>query len=241
MQQLRNIIKQIPVVGPGIKSVLARYCHWKTNPTRRIDKALARTKNATIVQVGSNDGLTGDPLHELVLRHQTWQALFIEPVPYLFAKLKANYGEQARFRFENVAITSTPGSCSFYYVSEAAKRNLPDLPSWYDQLGGFNRNHILKHFGNSIEPYIARIEVECLPLNAVLMRNQIEHFDLLHIDAEGYDWEVLKQFDLSRHSPSVILFEHKHLALDDKQSAVAFLQSQYTTTNLGADYLCVRR
>ncbi|MBK7697246.1 MAG: FkbM family methyltransferase [Saprospiraceae bacterium] len=36
--------------------------------------------------------------------------------------------------------------------------------------------------------------------------------DLLHIDTEGYDWEILKQLRLAKYFPRPIIFEHKHLS-----------------------------
>ena len=40
-------------------------------------------KVAQVVQIGSNDGKTGDPLHKLLLKNKKWKGLFVEPIPYV--------------------------------------------------------------------------------------------------------------------------------------------------------------
>src|SRR2546422_396902 len=77
-----------------------------------------------------NDGKTGDPIHSLLADHPSWHALLVEPVPLLFERLKRNYTDASRFRFENVAITERAGTSRFYYVDERAKENFPDLPTY---------------------------------------------------------------------------------------------------------------
>ena len=78
-----------------------RYRAWKYSPTRHIRRALGGRPHASIVQVGSNDGVTNDPSHDLLISHPSWTALLIEPVPFLFQRLKGNYPDSPRFRFEN--------------------------------------------------------------------------------------------------------------------------------------------
>jgi FkbM family methyltransferase len=209
----------------------------------QIEAALRGLRHVYFVQVGSNDGAQGDPIHRLIRRHRRWRGIFIEPVPYLHARLKANYGAASRFVFENVAIGEQAGTARFYYVSDRAKEALgEELPYWYDQLGSFDRGHILKHLEGRLEPYIVEAELACLPLQAVLDRNHAERVDLLHIDTEGYDYQVLKQFDLTRYRPRVVLYEHKHLPEDQQQAARALLAGQgYELRRRGGDTLAIRR
>ena len=79
---------------------------WKTDPSYWLPK-LVICKKAQIVQIGSNDGKTGDPLYPLLNSHPEWKALFVEPVPYLFKRLKNSYPDTTRFTFENAAISNT--------------------------------------------------------------------------------------------------------------------------------------
>jgi FkbM family methyltransferase len=195
---------------------------------------------ARLVQIGSNDGKTGDPLYPIFQKHPAWRGLLVEPIPYIFAKLKANYPAPDRFDLANVAIGEN-GKLPFYYVDKSAINDLPDLPYWYDQLGSFDRGHIVKELDGVLEPYIRSMEVESMDLGSLLDRYGIADIDVLHIDAEGYDWKVLQQLDLTRFKPTFILCEHHHLNLEERKAALAFLALDYEVFRVGIDWLAARR
>lgn len=185
---------------------------------RLILRALAGRESVFFVQVGSNDGQQGDPLHELLKDHTDWRGLFIEPIDFLMERLRQHYASSDRFLYEQVAIGNETREETFYYVAEEARQELTDLPAWYDQLGSFNRDHIVKYLPKA-EPFIVERKVPCLPLQDVLDRNGIETIDLVHIDTEGFDYQVLLQIDLERYRPAVILYEHIHVPVVDRQAA----------------------
>ena len=178
------------------------------------------------VQIGSNDGLQGDPLNKLIRTNPTWRGIFVEPVPSLFARLKNNYPSDGSFAFENVAVAEDHSEKSFYFVSDSAKTELGDkLPFWYDQLGSFDKNHILSHLEGILESYIVEAKVRCLPLDALLAKHNVRKLDLLHIDAEGYDFKILRQLNFDKYQPGIILFEFKHLSDTEKREACSTLRS----------------
>ncbi len=237
---LMNPIKSFQSLRAAFRAWRKRRRAWRKDPERHIANALEGLAAVSAVQIGSNDGSTGDPVNNLILRNPGWTGLFVEPVPFLFERLRKNYPSEARLRFENVAISDKVGSLPFYYLSPEAGRVNPDLPEWFDQLGSFDREHIASKFGNSMDQFIVEAMIPTVSLEAVLKRNGVEKVDLLHIDTEGHDWVILKQFDLPRFRPRVILFEHKHLREQDKKRACDFLGKEYRIKNLGADYFCER-
>lgn len=208
---------------------------------RQLRRALGSREDVVFVQVGSNDGLHNDPLRDFVLASPGWRGVFIEPVPFIFERLRANYADAARFSFENVAIGTGdgPAATPFYYVSAAARAALGDeLPAWFDQLGSFDRTHIVKHLDGKLEPYIVETEVETVPLQVVLDRNDVTRLDLVHIDTEGFDYDVLVQIDLARYRPAAVLYEHRHLDIDKQRAAVTYLaQHGYSCTVYDGDTL----
>ena len=196
-------------------------------------------KSVFFVQIGSNDGIQGDPLHDLIIKHADWQGIFVEPVKYVFERLKRNYANSTRFVFENVAIGKENGRAQFYHVAERTTNGVREqLPYWYDQLGSFDRGHILRHLDGRLEPYIIEEEIKCISLPALLERNNVAAIDLLHVDAEGFDYEVIAQFPFERFRPYLILFEHKHLTADEKEKARRVLTARgYNLFEINGDTL----
>ncbi len=207
----------------------------------QMSKNLKYKKNIFFIQVGSNDGLHGDPLHNLITTNKEWRGIFIEPVKYLFERLKNNYGSSEKYIFENKAIGSNSRIVEFFYVSESAKSDLgDDLPDWYNQLGSFDKNHILKHLNGILEPYIISDKIETVSLQNILDKYKIKAIDILHIDTEGSDYEVLSSFDLSICKPSVILYEHMHLScIKKKLSEVYLKRNGYSCIHYGGDTLAI--
>ena len=242
MQSIKAHIRRVPLVGDiallGQALITGR---WKTDPGFWI-RTLLRRRKAQIVVIGANDGQTGDPIAQLIHEKKCWHVLFVEPVPYLFERLKKNYSGSSRFTFVNVAIASESESKTFYWVDEKAKDDFPSISRFYDQLGSFNRDHILHHLDGVLEPYIITGEVQSIPLNDLLKRSGLTMIDLLQIDTEGYDYIVLSGLDLSTYQPTLILFEHRHLSAEDKQRAIRFLSTNYNTIyQFKKDILAVHR
>jgi FkbM family methyltransferase len=236
----KDLLKRIPFVGPWLRR--AYFNHLiRDDITMRIEIALRHCPSVSVVQIGSNDGVMGDPIAQLIHANPSWSCLFVEPVPYLFARLKSNYGQAARFRFENAAIASETGVLPFFSVSESARQNDPGLPPWCDQVGSFSRQHLVNHFGGALEPYIEELAVTALRFEDLLRKHGLAQFDLLHIDAEGFDWKILRQVDLTRQVPHVILFEHQHLTPEEKTAARKFLRGRYTISVIDRDWLCFRK
>lgn len=239
--RIKERLRNLPLVYGAGKWVYRRFRGADPTIQQHILKALGGKASVFFVQVGSNDGVQGDPIHDLIVERQSWRGIFIEPIDFLFQRLRKNYGEAERFVFENVAIGTEKGTKKFYYVSEKARTEL-DLPYWHDQLGSFDRAHITRALGEQMSPYIVEEEVECLPLQDVLDRNGVKEIDLIHIDTEGFDYKVLSQLDLKRYKPSVILFEHHLLPDDEFAKARKLLRSTgYRLLQYGNDMLAIKR
>jgi FkbM family methyltransferase len=195
---------------------------------------------AFFVQVGSNDGLTGDPLHELIMHNPLWKGIFIEPVDYVFERLIRNYGNRERFAFEQIAIAEEAGEREFFYVSEQALQD-PAAPSFSDQLGSFDRSHITNH-SLLLDKYIISKKIRCELLESVLNKHNVVNIDIIHIDAEGYDYKVLRQINFDRYKPRLVLFEHSHLRSGEIYESWKLLKSHgYKLINCGLDTLAITR
>jgi FkbM family methyltransferase len=250
--QIKQKIKKLETISPNLYVIVKKIYRffsprksqkeiYKKEIQKNIKEFLKNKSSVFFIQVGSNDGLQGDSIRDLIINDESWSGIFIEPVGFIFQNLKRNYGNKVRFIFENVAIAEKKGYAKFYYVSEQAKVDLGDkLPYWYDQLGTFDKNHILKHCDGELEPYIVEEDIECLPLQDILTRNNVQAIDLLHIDTEGYDYKVLSQVDFVGYKPLVMLYENTHLGVEERQKAELLLKTNdYRVTEYGGDTLAI--
>ena len=141
-----------------------------------------------------------------------------------------------------IAVGGGPSVASFYYVDEVAKRDHPSLPSWYDQLGSFSRQHILNHLDGILEPYIREQLVRVERLSRILRTHEIDAVALLHIDTEGADLCVLETLDFSKLRPRAILIEHKHLTSGYKYRLRKILDHNgYRIHDCGSDFFACSR
>lgn len=241
-QAIKEWLKRYPFVFSALQKIYRGVFPAPVVYSALQKKILENTqyKNSIFfIQVGSNDGVQGDPLHEIIVANDRWKGIFIEPVGLLFERLKRNYGNSERFIFENKAIALNAGTIEFFYVSEKAKVTLGDsLPYWYDQLGSFDRNHILKHLDGILEPFIISEGISSVPLQDIIDKHNVPEVDFIHIDAEGYDYNVLLTIDFSRCKPSVILYEHKHLSdIESKSAELLLTQNGYDCVQYSSDTL----
>jgi FkbM family methyltransferase len=179
---------------------------------------LPKLEGATFVQIGAGDGVSGDPIHPLVVRH-CWTGVLVEPVSYLFEQLTRNYTRQRGLRFENCAIAESSGNSQFWYLRESQDDG---LPIWYSQLGTLKLETLLKHESEvpNLRALMVQHIVKCKSLRELILDNESTIADLLLVDVEGYDDAIVKQVDGKSVDPSLVVFERKHL--DQGQIAACY-------------------
>ncbi len=205
------------------------------------ESALDGIPDAFLVQVGANDGDQGDPIRPLVGRHPGWRGLLIEPVPFVFARLRQNYQDDPRFLYEQIAIADSAGEFPFYHVTPEARTALgEDVGRWADAVSSFDRDHLLR-CDPRLDPFIVEERIACARLDDVLAKRRITRIDAVCIDTEGADEMVLAQVDLQRFRPRVVLYEHKHLSHAGRRRARERLAAAgYRLRRYDYDTLAVR-
>lgn len=210
--------------GEGVRRIYRRLGPRTVRAWTEVLHGLAASSDhVRFVQVGANDSGYGDPLRYHIL-HNHWRGLLVEPLPYIYKRLKTRYPGIDGLQFANVAIDNQPGERSFYHLRPSDE---PGLPVWYDMLGSFLKENVLNHqqFLADIPERIVETPVRCMTLDGACAEHGIDQFDVLHIDAEGYDYEILRTVDLTRYQVSLVLFEQKHLSKRDYLAALAQLHT----------------
>src|SRR5204863_9048795 len=110
----------------------------------------------------------------------------------------------------NAAVAARDGTPPFFPLRDASAAERAQLPDWYDGLGSLSRTAVLSHAPQmpDIAERLVEGEVEALTFTTLCERHALERVDLIVIDAEGYDWEILRTIDLARHRPRLVVYEH---------------------------------
>ncbi len=221
-EKARCLIQHWPAVDHFLRDLRA---DWLDEMHALLRATGAYEDSVYFVQIGSNDGMSEDPLHRLIVRSPRWTGVLVEPLPGTFERLKRNYARCAdRLRFINKAVGPSSGILPFYYIQEDDGGDA--ILDWASRIASFSREHVLKHkaVDPRIEDRISVMDIYCITLNQLFEEAALPRVDLLHIDAEGYDWIILKTLDLNRVRPQVVIFETINLSKQDVSAACAFFQ-----------------
>jgi FkbM family methyltransferase len=185
---------------------------------------LVQRKQYNFIQIGANDGKSGDPIFYLINLF-SFKGVLVEPVPYVFKKLEYNYRKNKNVFLENSAISAAYDDLEFFYLQESENS---DLPSWYDQIGSFNYEVLIKHKPSikDFDKLLTSVKVNTSNFEELLEKYKFKNFDLIFIDTEGYDYEIIKIIPFDKIDPSVIIFEHKHLSKEEVDNAIKLLSDK---------------
>jgi FkbM family methyltransferase len=204
----------------------------------------------TVVQIGANDGIHNDPIHRFIKRDR-WQGVLLEPQRFVFDKYLAPlYKKTKGIIVLNAALDINDGSKPIYKITVSNSR-------WATGLTSFNRSVLEEAVRSGYierqaikegcqlpvnkEDYIAGEEVECISTELLIKRFSLERIDWLQIDTEGFDFEIIKMFNISHTKPEVIVYENLHFSEALKDECLAYLKNNgYHCRNYGPNTLAMR-
>jgi FkbM family methyltransferase len=163
------------------------------------------------VQIGAFDGVSGDPLFPWVKQGKLAGCL-IEPQADAFERLQANYAGVDGVAFKRAAIGPQAGNSTLFRIRPGSIG-----PEWLFQLASFDRSILLRHapFVPGLEQMIITETVPTITVEQLLAELPARP-NVLVIDTEGYDFELIKLWNVPRRKPEIILYEHKHLTTADQ-------------------------
>lgn len=224
---------------------------WRAFLFRRTIRRLAGPKllrafadaypEAFFIEIGANDGEQADPLRPFVLSSR-WRGIMVEPLPHVFGRLRANYGGLERVVLENAAIADSDGSLPLYHVGPLDGEDPEQMPEWYDAIGSFSRETLLRHTVHipDLERRVVRTEVPCLSFETLCRKHAVEGLDLMLIDTEGYDYEIIKAIDFEARHPRLLIYEHFLLSPEERVWCRAHVEGLgYATMEEGFDTWCL--
>ncbi len=207
-------------------------------PFEKLIGRLGVDKIGRFMQIGSNDGIQNDPLRPFILKHG-WSGLLVEPHTGNFRKLQATYQGQPNLLFENAGVGDRSSALPMYYLTDVRE----DEPGWYDQVCSFDRSTFLKNI--SVVPELlnrySTIQVPVYTFDELMRKHQFDDLDLLHIDAEGWDYRILHSIDFKKYQPQIVMFESEWLTSFELRNLInLFRFSGYRLFRDGFDHMALK-
>ncbi|SFU20701.1 methyltransferase, FkbM family [Algoriphagus locisalis] len=204
-----------------------------------------------VIQIGANDGITNDPIHKFIKRDH-WKGVLLEPQQNVFKdELSKIYRLDKGIHPICAAIGSEDGSQKLHKIAFCDSRWATGLASFsLDKLKLAFENGVVEkncskegiQIPENLEDRISYNEVPVISPKSLIKRFKIAKIDLLQIDAEGYDLEVIKIFDIAKTKPQVIIFENENLNPADLENCYHSLKSEnYQLKEFGRDTLAVKK
>ncbi len=158
------------------------------------------------IQIGGFDGYSFDNLYSL-FKKTTPQGIIVEPINEYFLRLKHNTAIFTEIKLLNIAIHNTYSESIIYKIKNECEKDYPD---WVQGCASFIKENLTKHHIN--EDCIEQEKVKCESINQMIKNNYFyRSLDFLQIDCEGYDGQILLDFNFNQAKPAVIKFEHVNL------------------------------
>lgn len=148
------------------------------------------------IEVGANDGINVDPLHEFIVKNK-WSGILVEPNPTVIIDLKNNYKDYNNLIIEQCIISEKSGIIDFYYNGD----NITTLHNTLCE------SYAKYSFGKDLKV----VPTLSLTFNELILKHNVTKIDVLMIDVEGYDCALLKAFPYDVIKPKLIRAEHIHV------------------------------
>jgi FkbM family methyltransferase len=152
----------------------------------------------TLLDIGANDGVIFS--NSLLLIESGWSAHLFEPSKKTFNKLQKFHNHRKNVYCYNCGLSDETGTKFFYESGTLLNEGDVDLVST-TQISEFNKWKGRVTFGESLAFFYTWQDW----LNYAKLGD--EKFDFISIDAEGEDWKILSQINLTKHDCKILCVE----------------------------------
>ena len=211
--------------------------------------SLSKQGDFHVIQIGANDGITNDPIHKFIKRDR-WKGGLLEPQPDVYRNyLSKIYVKNKGLHTLCAAIGEKDGKQKLYKIGFSTMR-------WATGLASFSLEKLKENFASGVvqkncdrfgieipedpKKQITSEEVDVISPATLLEKFKITKINLLQIDAEGYDLEVIKIFEIEKTQPEAIIFENVNLPEDELKACLQLLKNNnYLLKKFGRDTLAL--
>jgi FkbM family methyltransferase len=189
----------------------------------------------SLIQIGANDGMSHDHLNSIIKKFKL-KSLLLEPIKKYFVDLQNNYSNYENVRLENSALSIKNEILFLYKVNPEYSNKYGTISSGISSL---YKQHLIKH--GIKKKHIIQEKVDQVSFDELLKKYNINDFDLLLIDTEGYDCQIVNDFLLKiKKIRPIIIFEWSHVKNSEFKNTLNLItNNNYSFFPIGDDIFCV--
>jgi FkbM family methyltransferase len=185
------------------------------------------------------DGVSYDTMAGYISTYEL-NGLYVEPNPEQFVKLSRKFSGKAKL--DNCAISTTNDGIEMMYIPESSVKEgelmhcLLGMSTEYPPRNGFTgeKDKAL------LEKYGVKYRAKSKTLEKLFSDNDIKDFGILQIDVEGYEWEIVKQFDFNKYHPELLNIEICSVPSEENTRMRNYIKSAgYVIYDNGQDIVCL--
>ena len=188
----------------------------------------------SLVQIGANDGVSHDHLHNIIKKFQL-KSLLLEPIKKYFLDLQNNYLNFDNVKIENSALSVNNEIIFLYMVNPEYSNKYGTISSG---ISSFYKKHLIQH--GIKKKHIVQEKVNQISFDVLLQKYNFKSFDLLLIDTEGYDCQIVNDFFLKiKKIRPIIIFEWSHIKNSELEDTLyIIIKNNYSFFPIGDDVFC---
>jgi FkbM family methyltransferase len=223
-----------------VARLASRHLGNQTDLYRVLRQALAARTDATFIQIGAHDGISYDPYREFIISSGL-RGVLVEPLPFLFKKLAANYRGKSGIILENLAIGYPPGELTLWTVDPQFVRRTRNA-DWLSGLARTSRESLREVVRDvpGAAANLLQLQVPCVTIEHLIQRHRFHSFDLVFIDVEGYEAVILQEMDYALVGPRLVAFEHVNLGPAEQSVCARLRQEGFSLMKCRQDTVATR-
>jgi FkbM family methyltransferase len=207
------------------------------------------------IQIGANDGVSNDPIHDFVATLKP-SGVLIEPQPDAYERLARAYPQSIHPNLSrlNVAVWKHSGEAVLYRIRKTFEETYKSVYRSSANASGItslNIDHVKSFLikvapdyfqGKDLNDYIEEVRAPMVTPQFVVDSKDIDHIDLLVVDAEGADGVLVREFLKldCKLRPKMIYFESKGISSSELCRVNSLLLGHnYTLYQYGGDTCAV--
>lgn len=216
-----------------------------------LDKFSRLHSPVTFIQVGANDGFYHDPLHKFI-RMYGWKGVLLEPQPSVFKNyLSKLHKKTPGVHAINAALSNQDGEQTMYKIAFSDLRWATGLTSFKKEAleKAIDSGHVGRlsaRYGEKLpgrrEDYIGEEKITSISASTLIKKYGLNKIDWVQIDAEGFDFEIIKLLKIEETQPRVIVYEKSHLSKEDQRACIQMLETNgYAVTHIDENTVAMKK